>query len=461
MNIAWLALSAALLAGTCLAEAPQLRVEARLEPASRSVVGETVQLHLDVLTDTWFTSAPSLGPLEVDNAIVTAPSGEARHLNLNRDGTPFFGLEFTWQITPTASGALVIPPITVSATPGTSSEPLQARSEALRLTVEQPAGVAVGQSVLVAKTLTVEQNVSPSNDNLSVGDSVRRQIKQSADGAQAMLMPAPEFVEIDGLKRYVEPPQVQALGDGRGTVSGGQRIDVASYVVTRGGDFQLPALRVQWWDSSARQLRSAEVPAVSFKASATPAFSTPFSMKEDVQRLGRHGRISLSRHWLGVSFCALLLLGMGYAARPWWQRGLRAWQARRGRKHQRWLASPDCARQQIPEQLRATPARHDALYLWARRLSGATGLQPLQPSLPPDLTEHLYGRHPQPAVALADLLASPAVRHASILSKADPNERHGLRPLNPRTMQPAHAFDSSRQYLRSDTANATPKQRQR
>jgi hypothetical protein len=330
MKLALPGLSVALMAGLCLADAPQLRVETRLEPATASVVGETVQLKVDVLTDTWFTSAPQLSRVELSNAIVSPPSGEARHLNLTRDGKPWFGLEFSYPITPTAAGEFVIAPLTISATPGQASVTITARSEALSFTVNQPAGVAVGQPVLVAKTLSVTQSISQSRDALGVGDSVQRQVTQSADGAQMMLMPAPVFTDISGLKRYVQTPRLTRLDDGRGNVTGGRRDDVASYVIERGGEFQLPALSVKWWDSDARQLRSTDLPALSFKASATPAFDTPFSLREDLQRLGQHSRLALSRHGLAL-IVWLSILGLAlYIGWPWCERGL-GWLQRKTR----------------------------------------------------------------------------------------------------------------------------------
>lgn len=420
-----------LMAGVCLADAPQLRVEARLEPASASVVGETVLLKVDVLTDTWFTSAPQLPVVEVDNAIVSPPSGEARHLNLARDGKAFFGLEFTYQITPTAAGDFALAPITISATPGQSSAVITVRSEALQFTVDQPAGVAAGQAVLVAKTLSVTQSISQSRDTLGVGDSVQRQITQTAEGAQMMLIPAAAFADISGLKRYVGAPGLKSLDDGRGNVTGGMRIDSASYVIERGGNFQLPAISVQWWDSSSRILRSTDLPAVTIRGNGTVTFNTPFSVREDLQRLGQHTRLTLSRHWLAL-FVWLSMLGVAlYIGWPWCQRGVNWLQTRRADHHRAWLASPGFALKHIAGQLQATPVRFDALYLWVRREFGATGLNALHGQLPPDLTKRLYGRHPQPAAAIKALAQSAALRHPQRKFPRSP-DRHGLRQLNPR-----------------------------
>jgi hypothetical protein len=422
-------LAAMLLAGSCLGA--QLRLETRLEPSGPVVVGQNVELHVDVLTDTWFTSAPQLPVLEIDNATVASPSGEARHLNLSREGTPFFGLAFTYRITPTATGDLLIAPLTVSATPGQASGPMSAQTEPLRLKVEQPEGVPAGALVLVARALEVTQDISQSRDTLTIGDTVRRQVTQTADGAQLMLMPMPPLAEIDGLKRYVAPPQLNNLDDGRGNVTQGVRVDSVSYQVIRAGDFQLPPISMQWWDSGTRQLRTADLAGFNFSASSA-TLKTPFSVTEDLQRLGRQGRISLSRHGLVLS---LWLIGIGallYLGWPWLQREWQIHRQRRAARHAQWLASPRYALNQIAGQIHASPPTLDALYLWIRRQYGATGLRVVRDSVPPDFTARLYGRDPQPAQAFKALEQSPALLHPHTTAR-QPGSRYGLRPLNPRT----------------------------
>jgi hypothetical protein len=401
----------------------QLWVEVRLEPSEQLVTGQTLQLQVDVLTDTWFTSAPQLPVLEIDNTIISAPSGEARHLNLTRNGTALFGLQYSYQITPTAAGDFLVAPLTISATQGQAPGPVTQHSAPVHFRVEQPAGIAPGRVLLVARDLKLSQQIVQSSDKLAIGDSVRRQIDQIADGAQMMLIPSPGFAKVRGLGQYAGTPILKTIDDGRGNVTGGSRSDSVTYSVQHGGEFQLPPVTVQWWDSDAHQLRTAELPGVTFKAAAT-AFKTPFSISEDLQRLGQHGRISLSRHWLGVGLTALVLALMLYLG---WPRLLRAGQwlrQRRASRRQQWLASPGYAFKQIPIQLSAQPPRIDALYLWGRRQFGSTGVQG---HVPADPIRMIYSHERQLGTALkalSQLERSPR-RYAR-------RPDTGLRALNPR-----------------------------
>jgi hypothetical protein len=429
----WLCLTALTCPLLCLAAAPQVLIETRLEPAAGAVVGQTIQLQVDVLTDTWFSAAPVLPSIEVDNAVVSAPSSEARHLNLQRDGQAFFALEFTYQITPTAAGDFVIAPLNIRVTPGQASAPIALQSETLHFAIAQPPGVAVGQTIMVARQVTLTQQIRESSAALAVGDTVQRQVTLSAEGAQMMLMPPAEFKAIDGLKLYPQPPQLSALDDGRGQVLGGQRSDSASYVIQRTGEFQLPAMQVPWWDSATRQLRSAELPAVTFNATAGPANNVPYSVREDLQRLGQHSGIALSRHGLVWGLWGMIVAGALHVAWPYSKRASRWLAARRALRQRQWLASPRYALRQIKSQLSGQPPRLDALYLWVRRQYGSVELAPLRTQLPAHLTDALYGRQPTPSRALANLLRSPALKYRA--ARNGSAEDACLRPLNPRTTE--------------------------
>ena len=107
--------------GLAQANEPQLLVQARLVPGDAVVVGETLQLQVDVLTDSWFTRGASLPELNLDGTDVTPPNGEAGHLSQTIQGQTFSGLRYTYRITPTQAQAFSIAPLTVSATPAQAS----------------------------------------------------------------------------------------------------------------------------------------------------------------------------------------------------------------------------------------------------------------------------------------------------------------------------------------------------
>ncbi|OLF54285.1 BatD family protein [Pseudomonas chlororaphis] len=423
------ALCLCLLTGTALAAEPELRIQARLQPADSVMVGGMLELQLDVLTDSWFTEAPVLPDLKLPGALVSPPDGHAQHLNQTLDGTAFSGMRYRYRIIPNLAQGFAVPALTVRAKPGQASRELSAQSQPLHFSAQQPPGFEPGEPVLVAQGLRFTQAVVNSATPLKVGDSITRQLTLQADGALAMSLPAPALGDVDDLRRYPKAAQIINLDDGRGHFSGGQRIDTVTYRIDTEGRHDLPPIALKWWDSSSQQARTAHVPAVVIDAVANGTYRPFFSIDEDLKKLGQQSRRHLSGHWLGLAALLLALSALGYFARPITHRAYAAWQSRRRARQAAWLASADYAWRQIPAQIDARPAQLSALYLWARRRCLGLKLHPLDPRLQ-EMLRACYGRDPSEDQALHQLkqclatLRAPAGRDQGSAART-------LRPLNP------------------------------
>lgn len=416
-----------------LADAPpQLWVEARVQPAGEVLVGSTVHLEVDVLTDAWFTHAPQLPTVQVAGALVQPPSGEAQNITANRDGKPLFGLRYVYLITPNQAQTYSIPALTVSAQPGLATAALTAQSTALTFNAKLPPGFSPGQTVLVADALRFTQQIQQAEGGLKVGDTLVRELRLEADGAQAMLLPAPQLAKVEGLSLYPATPRIEALNDGRGQASGGRRIDTARYRIDQAGHFQLPAIEVQWWDSASQQKRSASVPAVSFEAQANGSYQTPFSISADLKALGQHSRLHLTRLWLVVALL-LTIIAASVFAKPWCQRAHLAWQRRQQQRRDAWLASAEYAWKQVPEQLQKQPPELSALYLWLHRRTGLESFTqvPLAPAKALlGLLNQRYAARPGSA-AIWPALEQALTGLQRSLKPTKKTVAHGLKPLNP------------------------------
>nr|WP_189673649.1 BatD family protein [Pseudomonas khorasanensis] len=417
-----------LLSFDALAASPQLKVKAHLNPSEGAMVGGLVELQLDVLTDTWFTQAATLPDLSLDGALVMPPNGQAQHLNQTIDGQSFNGLRYRYLITPNVARRFDIPTLTVRATPGLATAEISAQSMPLSFTAAQPPGFNPGETPLVANALRFTQTVSQSATPLKVGDSITRQLTLQADGALAMALPIPALADVAGLSRYAKTPQVTTLDDGRGVVLGGQRIDSATYRADTAGTYTLPAIDVKWWDANTRQIRTAQVPPLSFEAAANSAYKPVFSIAEDLKQLGQN-RLQFSRHWL---LWLALLVGfavVAYLLRPAVIRARQRWRLRRQAKQLAWRQSAAFAWQQIDPQLRARPAQLTALYLWLRRSRLGLKLTGAGPRLQ-GLLRGLYGRQSTVDQSLAQLHQSLSTLQSQV-AQQQVKTASALRPLNP------------------------------
>jgi len=406
----------------------QLKVQAHLNPSEGAMVGGLVELQLDVLTDTWFTSAATLPDLQLDGALVMPPNGQAQHLNQTIDGQAFNGLRYSYLITPNVARSFDIPALTVRATLGQATEEISAQSQPLSFSTAQPPGFAPGETPLVASGLRLKQIVTNSATPLKVGDSVTRELTLQADGALAMALPIPTFSDVAGLSRYAKTPLVKALDDGRGNILGGQRVDSASYRIDSAGTYTLPAIRVKWWDSSAKQIRSAEVPAVSFEAAANNAYKPVFSLAEDLRQL-QQNQLHFSSRWLLWLALAVGLAVAVYLLRPVAVRAQQRWLAHKRAKQLAWQHSAAFAWQQIDPQLQARPAQLTALYLWLRRSRLGLKLTGAGPRLQ-GLLRGLYGRQSAADQTLVQLRQSLSTLQSQV-ARQQAKPAPALRPLNP------------------------------
>lgn len=418
----------ALISTTALAE-PELRVQASLQPADSAMVGSLIELRLDVLTDTWFTSAPTLPDLKLTGALVLPSDGHAEHLNQTLDGKSFTGMRYRYLITPNVARAFDIAPLTVRVTPGQATTELSAQTQLLHFTATQPPGFAPAEPVLVAQGLRFTQNIIKPATALKVGDSLTRQLTLQADGALAMSLPTPALGDVSGLSRYPKNPQISTLDDGRGHFTGGQRIDSVTYRINAEGHYSLPAIELKWWDASSQQARTAHIPAVDFDAAANSGYRPVFSLSDDLKKLGQQNRLHLSGYAFGL---LALLLGVAllvWLARPLIHRARLGWQARRAALRAAWLESAEYAWRQIPPQLQGQHTQLSALYLWTRRRRKGLKLTAFGPRLQAFLRA-CYGREPTKDQALHQLRKSLTTLH----SQAENNQESvasTLRPLNP------------------------------
>ena len=416
--------------------APEARVQARLLPAGDTVAGATLELQVDLLVDTWFTQPAVLPVIELPGATVSAPSGEAQHLNERLDGKTFFGLRYTYQITPQTAQTFTLPAQTFQVFPGQADAPVMLASEPLSFVAKPLAGDASVHR-LVAREVSLEQRTALSHSPLRAGDSITRHVLTRAEGAQAMLIPPPPLVEIEGLKRYVQTPRVAPLSDGRGGSIGGQREDSVSYVVSAAGRYQLPSIELQWWDAATGEARQAKLPSIDVDA-IDGGYKAPFSIDQDLRALGRQAQLRLPDN--GLWAAGLLMLGAGliYLARPWMQalwRYLKGWRAARRASR---LQSADHAWRQARAQLAQDPPQLDGLYLWIRRVTGQRTVSEFSCALPPSLRirllDWLQNRYAisndvrQAPPSLRPVL--PALRRAAV-SAGQVSHPQGLKPLNP------------------------------
>lgn len=355
-------------------DAPVLRVAAKAPAKGQS--GATIELHLEVMTTTWFTHPPELPKLDLPGVMVTPPSGHGELVRYERDGVALNGLRYTYLLSAESAGAIQIPALSVSAQLGPGGVRATAESAPLSIEITGESGPAK-----VVGDLTVTQSFELAPDPMVQGGRITRSVTQRADGVQPMLLPPAPLEDVPHFKRYPREPDVVTLTDGRGGFLGGQRIDRADYVAEEAGRFALPPLTLHWTDGGSGAPRSQTLPGREVDIGAAPKAAPPFSLQEDLAKL-RHGVRWALPAWViptlvGMAL-TLLILWLG---RTWWMRFGRfvAAAARRGKA--RWLASESHYWWAWRRESRAAAPVLSAFYRWMRRISGEVALRPAMASM--------------------------------------------------------------------------------
>jgi hypothetical protein len=229
--------------------------------------------------------ARSITELQLDDAFVKPL--EQRSFQRKVNGRPWLVHEVRYAIFPEQSGILEIPSQTFTAREaqprrslfdlGASGRPIRRTTEALQIEVLPRPADFPGQTWLPATSVAIEESWSVPPESLKAGESATRTLRIVGEGLQGAQLPPVAIPELGGLKFYPDQPAISDTETGAGVT--GVRVDSAALVPTQAGSWELPEVRIPWWDSDSEQVRYAVVPArrvsVTGAAASTPALPVP------------------------------------------------------------------------------------------------------------------------------------------------------------------------------------------
>lgn len=292
---------------------PEPTVDISIDPP-RVVVGQKALLRVEVLAPNYMTAPPELPDFQVRNAVTRQL--QSVNINEQKDDTTFAGVRFEFAIYPQESGSYAI--ANQEVTVRYAAEPPVVREMTIalpRVTFEAfvPDAAVDLRPFLAANRLTIEQTVQRSSDQLKTGDAVTRTVMIKAEGTPAMLLPPQDFVSIDGLALYPTQPVLQDKTDQRADVLTATRVDSATYMLQRPGDFLLPAIDIKWWNVGAGKVELAHLDAVPLQVAANPIMQGAIVTGTGNARWNWSAvRDGIAEHWL-----LAVLIGVVLAAITW------------------------------------------------------------------------------------------------------------------------------------------------
>lgn len=334
--------------GTVGASAPDVFLTTSLDqkqPYVQAAVVLTVRLH----TDKRFYQA-SLDLPATNDVLVQQLPGQDRQSTETRNGHSYEVIERQYLLQPQRSGTLTLDGPVLDAQVFDASNggpfgammqttrPLRLHGEAIKLDVRPRPAAASGHDWLPARQVTLEEAWRPDSAAVHVGEPITLHLRLRARGLTAAQLPdlSASLSLPDGIKAYPDQPKLDN-GLQNGEVVGTREQDIA-LIASRPGRYQLPALRLSWWDTAQDTQREAVMPERTLEilpaAGGEPAPAAPASAAPPPNAAAAPGpapsvdlplspplaaKPALQSWWPWLSL-ALGLLWIGTLAAWWFQR---------------------------------------------------------------------------------------------------------------------------------------------
>ncbi|HZS56351.1 MAG TPA: BatD family protein [Bryobacteraceae bacterium] len=258
-----------------LSAAPPPIVRAAVASPRPIIVGQGVRVNVTVLVPNYFLGAPGFPELNVENAIVVQPQETPQNSNETINGQTFAGIGVTYLIYPQQPGTFKLPAAAVTvkyaSNPPESTE-MRLPLPAVSFEAIIPPQAANLDYFLPTTSFVVTQKFDKALKNLKVGDTITRTVTITGSKLKAMLIPPIKFQVPDGIDVYPKQPMVNDIKNDRGEFVEGKRVDSATYLIRKEGDYTLPAIQIEWWNLAAGKVQTASLPPTRFTAAPNPDY---------------------------------------------------------------------------------------------------------------------------------------------------------------------------------------------
>lgn len=185
-----------------------------------------------------------------------------------RNNVRYRVLERHYAIFPERSGELEIPPLALSGRlierpadrlwqPSVRGRRVTFESEPITVTVLPKPAEYSGEHWLPARRITLSQQISDTAQ-IKVGEPVTRTVILDAVGLEENMIEEPTWPELENARIYPDQPQGISRDNGQWVL--GHKEFRYAVVPEKAGLLILPEIRVDWWDTTTNELKTAILP---------------------------------------------------------------------------------------------------------------------------------------------------------------------------------------------------------
>ena len=258
-----------------LLQSGELEINSWIEPSSDIVVGQELQLTVEIATQRWFSGGTRIKLPEAPGLVVLRREQFANNLNRTKNGVSWVAQRWNIQLYAQREGYFTLPGIALELAVNDASAGIvrgATRTEPLSFKATLPPGLSAADRWVAAPQFSLELSTDRDLQELSPGDAFTVDIHMQASDFEAMMLPEINLPEFAGLAAYPEPPELENTSN-RGTAKA-QRRQRITYVVEQPGQYQIAAQQLYWWDTANAELRTLATPALSVDAGTARAAAT-------------------------------------------------------------------------------------------------------------------------------------------------------------------------------------------
>lgn len=276
----------------------------------------TIKLYFAVNLESGSLSDPEL----LDAEIIKLGQDEQKEEIIN--GRRFQVIERKFAVTPQKSGELTIEMPIFSgevSMPSSrrhglfsfnNSKPVSVVSEPVKINVKAKPQHYQGQW-LPSELFSIHQEWQPNDGDFMVGEPITRTVTITAAGLSKEQLPKIQMGNITGLKIYPDQPELHGGINGERLVS--QAVMNFAIVASQAGSFNLPEIRIPWWNTVTNKQEYAVLPeqTILIKDNPNLATSVKTPLNNDIKlptNIQTETIIVESSNWLQWVFLTLWLL---------------------------------------------------------------------------------------------------------------------------------------------------------
>ena len=250
------------------------------------MVGEPLVVTITVYTSTWFTTPPVFTEVQVAGALMVRLEQRSGAKSITIGNKSYPAIEQRFVVYPNIIGKNTLPSFEVI-----TSCPPEGDYKGIERTVltkenyfdvlPPPEGVDVSEW-LSAYSLTLTETWNRPLENLKAGDVLERRIRIRAGGTLAALIPP---ARVDTVAFGSIYPKQPILGNVQNAASfTGSRTEILTYLIESDGNFDIPELRVTWFNLRNKSLETASLPGITIEVAPNPDIEFVLSRQKMLQQ---------------------------------------------------------------------------------------------------------------------------------------------------------------------------------